>query len=156
EIAGSWSEQVTGNSMLAVRLPAVACGSLLLLGLYVLTGQVYGSARSAAGIVAVALTMPVVAAGSLLMTIDAPFTCCWCWALVFGFEAMCRDRRWAWPLAGLAVGLGILAKYTMILWPVSAGLFLLTDYSRRRLLLKPGFWIMMVVAASCCWPIFVW
>ena len=36
-VAGPWSERVTGNSMLAVRLPAVACGSLLLLGLYVLT-----------------------------------------------------------------------------------------------------------------------
>src|SRR6266849_532855 len=155
-VAGAWSERVTGNSMLAVRLPAVACGSLLLLGLYVLTRQIYGRASLGAGVVAVALTMPVVAAGSVLMTIDAPFTCCWCWALVFGFQAMCRSWKWAWPLAGLAVGLGILAKYTMILWPVSAGLFLLTDSSRRRLLLRPRFWIMVIVAAACCWPIFLW
>jgi 4-amino-4-deoxy-L-arabinose transferase-like glycosyltransferase len=154
--AGSWSEQLTGNCALAVRLPAVACGSLFLLGLYVLTRQVYGSARLAAEVVAVALTMPVVTAGSTLMTIDAPFTCCWCWALIFGFEAMCRDSKWAWPLAGLVVGLGILAKYTMILWPVSAFLFLLTDSSRRRLLLRPGFWIMTLVATACCMPILIW
>jgi 4-amino-4-deoxy-L-arabinose transferase-like glycosyltransferase len=156
EIGGPWSVQLTGNCALAVRLPAITCGSLLLLGLYVLILQVYGNARLAAGVVAVTLTMPVVAAGSLLMTIDAPFTCCWCWALVFGFQAMCRGSRWAWPVAGLVVGLGILAKYTMILWPVSAGLFLLTDSSRRRLLLRPGFWIMVFVAASCCAPILIW
>src|SRR5438309_4212360 len=41
-VAGPWSERLTGSAMLAVRLPAVACGSLLLLGLYVLTRQAYG------------------------------------------------------------------------------------------------------------------
>src|SRR5262249_2920505 len=97
-----------------------------------------------------------VAAGSTLMTIDAPFTCCWCWALVLGYQAMCRGSRWAWPLAGLAIGLGILAKYTMILWPLSAALFLLTNVGRRRLLLQPGFWIMTVIAAGCCLPILIW
>src|SRR5438094_9183584 len=68
-VAGAWSERLTGNCMLAVRLPAVACGSLLLFGLYVLTRQIYGRASLGAGVVVVALTMPVVAAGSVLMTI---------------------------------------------------------------------------------------
>src|SRR5436189_6466417 len=36
-VTGSWSEQLTGSLMLAVRLPAVVCGGLVLLGLYVLT-----------------------------------------------------------------------------------------------------------------------
>jgi 4-amino-4-deoxy-L-arabinose transferase-like glycosyltransferase len=155
-VAGAWSERLTGSLMLAVRLPAVACGSLLLLGLYVLTRQAFGRPGLAVGVVAVALTMPVVTAGSTLMTIDAPFTCCWCWALVFGYQAMCRGSKWAWPLAGLAVGLGILAKYTMILWPVSAGLFLLTSPARRRMLLQPGFCIMTILAVACCLPILIW
>src|SRR5712692_6368820 len=41
-VAGPWSERLTGSAMLAVRLPAVVCGSLLLLGLYALTRQAYG------------------------------------------------------------------------------------------------------------------
>ena len=44
-VAGPLSCQLTGSEMLAVRLPAVLCGSLLLLSLYVLTLQVYRSAR---------------------------------------------------------------------------------------------------------------
>src|SRR6476620_2691859 len=40
ELFGSWSVSLTGNEMLAVRLPAVLCGSLLLASLYVLTVQV--------------------------------------------------------------------------------------------------------------------
>ncbi len=41
ELAGPWAVAHTGNLALAVRLPAVLCGSLLLLSLYVLTVQVY-------------------------------------------------------------------------------------------------------------------
>jgi hypothetical protein len=142
--------------MLAVRLPAVVCGSLLLTSLYLLTVQVYRRESLAFGVVALALTLPVVVAGSTLMTIDAPYTCCWGWALVLGYQALIRGARWAWPLLGCLLGLGILAKYTMVLWIPSAALFLLTTPPLRRLLLRPGFWIMISVAAVTCLPILVW
>src|SRR5947209_1466592 len=76
-LAGTWSRHLTATDMLAVRLPAVVCGSLLLVSLYLLTRQVYGSEGRAAVVVALALTLPLVAAGCALMTIDAPYTCCW-------------------------------------------------------------------------------
>src|ERR1700736_5637229 len=38
---GSLARWLIGNEMLAVRLPAVLCGSLLLVSLYVLTVQVF-------------------------------------------------------------------------------------------------------------------
>src|SRR6266849_1264654 len=59
-VAGWGSQQWIGSEMLAVRLPAVCCGSLLLVSLYVLTVQVFGKERLALAIVAVALTVPVV------------------------------------------------------------------------------------------------
>src|SRR5215207_4212436 len=71
ELAGPWSEGVTGGVMLAVRLPAVACGALLLLSLYALTVQVTARPRLALAVVAAALTLPLVSVGSSLMTIDA-------------------------------------------------------------------------------------
>jgi 4-amino-4-deoxy-L-arabinose transferase-like glycosyltransferase len=155
-VAGPWSEQVTGNDMLAVRLPAVLCGSLLLASVYVLTVQVFGRERLALGVVALALTLPMVAVGSSLMTIDAPYTCCWGWALVLTHRAIWRWSAWAWPAAGLIVGVGILAKYTMVLFVPSLGLFLLTSPEHRRLLLGRGFWLLAGVAAACCLPIVVW
>src|SRR4051794_37947385 len=79
---GGWSERHTGSLMVAIRFPAGVCGSLLLLSLYVLTLQVYGRATLALSVVGVALTVPLIAVGSLLMTIDAPYACCWGWALV--------------------------------------------------------------------------
>lgn len=155
-VTGAWSDQLVGSPMVSVRLPAVVCGSLLLVSLYVLTVQVYGRERLAVAVVALALTFPLIAVGSSLMTIDAPYTCCWGWAVVLGHRAVFRGSAWAWPAAGLAVGLGILAKYTMVLWLPSLGLFLLTSPRFRLLLFRPGVWVMAAVAGLCCLPILVW
>ena len=155
-LAGPLSLRWAATEMAAVRLPAVLCGALLLVSLYVLTVQVYGRERLAAGVVALGLTLPPLAAGSSLMTIDAPYTCCWGWALVLGHRAFFRGSAWAWLGAGVLVGVGILAKYTMVLWLPSAGLFLLTARGRRGQLLRPGFWVMCGVAAACCLPILAW
>jgi 4-amino-4-deoxy-L-arabinose transferase-like glycosyltransferase len=154
--AGAWSEHYAGSLMVAVRLPAVACGALLLVSLYVLTVQVFRREALAAAVVALALVLPVTSAGAALMTIDAPYTCCWGWALVLVHRAVFRGSAWAWPAAGIVVGLGVLAKYTMALFLPSLGLFLLTGAAHRRLLLRPGFWAMAAVAGLCCLPILIW
>src|SRR5262249_2854861 len=112
DLAGGWSRSLTGTEMLAVRLPAVLCGSLLLTSLYILTVQVFRRDSLALAVVIAALTSPVLAAGSILMTIDAPYACCWGWSLVVGYQAIFRRSSWAWPVLGLVIGLGILAKST--------------------------------------------
>jgi 4-amino-4-deoxy-L-arabinose transferase-like glycosyltransferase len=155
-VAGGWAEQVSGNVMPAVRLPAVLCGALLLVALYILTVQVFRQEGLAAAVVALAMALPVTAAGAVLMTIDAPYTCCWAWALVLAHRALFRPGWWAWPAAGLVVGLGILAKYTMVLFLPSVALFLLATPGFRRLLFRPGFWMMCLVAGVCCLPILIW
>ena len=63
---------------------------------------------------------------------------------------------WAWPAAGLVVGVGILAKYTMALWLLSFVLFLITSTNRRALLARPGFWVMATTATICTLPILWW
>lgn len=156
ELTGAWCERLTGNIALAVRLPAVLCGALWLISLYVLTVQVFGRRPLALAVIGLALTLPLVAAGSLVMTIDAPYTCCWGWALVLGHRAVFRQSTWAWPLAGLVVGLGILAKYTMVVWPASFAMFLLATPQFRGQLRRSGFWTMAATAALCCLPIVFW
>jgi hypothetical protein len=148
--------EVFGDTMLAVRLPAVLCGSLLLVGLYALTVEIYRSDKLALAIVALALTLPVVAAGSTLMTIDAPFTCAWMWALVFGYLAVFRRGGWAWPVTGVCVLVGVLAKHTMVLWIPSFVIFLFTTPTLRTLLKRPGFWIMAGIGALGGVPMIAW
>src|SRR6187401_2087432 len=63
ELAGGLSLHWTGGLTLAVRLPAVICGSLLLTALYTLTIQVYRRECLALAVVALALTLPTMAIG---------------------------------------------------------------------------------------------
>src|SRR5262245_7566589 len=142
---GPLSEHFTGSEMLAVRIPAVVFGSLLLVSVYALTVQVFRRESLALAVVAIGLTMPLLAAGSALMTIDSPYTCCWGWALVVGFRAISGCSSWPWLALGLLVGVGILAKYTMVLFVPSLALFLLATPAYRYLLRRPGFWIMVLV-----------
>jgi 4-amino-4-deoxy-L-arabinose transferase-like glycosyltransferase len=147
---------VLGESMPAVRLPAVLCGMLLLTSLYILTVQVFGRDWLGLLVVLAALTLPPVWAVSLLMTIDAPYTCLWGWALVLGHRAVFRGSAWAWTLLGLVIGLGILAKYTMVLFLPSLFLFLLAGPEQRAWLRRPQPWLMMALAGLICLPILIW
>ncbi|MFO0964540.1 MAG: glycosyltransferase family 39 protein [Gemmataceae bacterium] len=182
--AGCWlfgdlSVALTGSEMVAVRIPAILCGSLLLWGLYRLTVDVHGNSKWGFSVVLLALTLPILSAGASLMTIDAPYTAAWVWALVFVHRALFMSRSMPdWILAGLCVAVGVLAKHTMVLFVPMVGLFLLTrpnersepsedaDAPRcsepglngagRRELLRPGFWTMTLLGALGGLPILFW
>lgn len=156
ELFGGWSLAWTGSEMLAVRLPAALCGAGTLAALFTLTARTTGCAKTALATLAVAALFPAMAAGSSLMTIDAPLACCWAWALVTAHRAAIDDRPWAWAAAGVWVALGILAKHTMVLFVPFVGLFLLATPSLRTRLLRPGFWTMACIGALGAAPILGW
>jgi hypothetical protein len=156
ELFGDLSQQWTGSQMAAVRLPAAVCGALLLTSLYVLVTLFMRREKWALMAVALALTLPIVAAGSLLMTIDAPYTCCWGWALVFTYKALFRESPWSWGWAGVCVALGILAKYTMVLFVPMLFLLLIATPSLRVQLRRRGFWTMLLIGALGGLPILIW
>ena len=156
ELFGGLSIKLCGTELFAVHFPAVLCGIGLLSGLYVLASRVLSSERLALATVAAALTIPAMTAGASIMTIDAPFCCAWVWALVFAHSAIFRNSRWGWPLAGVAVCLGILAKYTMVIWLGCIGMFLLTTPAVRGELRKAGFWIACLIATASVIPIIIW
>jgi hypothetical protein len=160
ELFGPLATSICGNAMPAVRLPAVLLGGLTLLGLFTLTRRVYGDSALAFLVVLAAVCSPMFAAGALLMTIDAPFACCWTWSLVLAHRALFPARDSGsigdWLLLGLTIGLGILAKYTMVLFVPMLALFLLASPAHRPLLRSRGLWFALGLAAACCAPIILW
>jgi undecaprenyl-diphosphatase len=103
-----------GSTAFAIRLGAVALSLAGAWALYRLGRSAFG--RSAPGAMAVIglQCTPLVWAGSLLTTIDAPFVVAWTVALWALWWALASRRVAAWAVAGLAVGIGSLAKYTML------------------------------------------
>jgi len=100
--------------------------------------------------------IPIVSALGLAVSTDAPLLFCWAAAMLLLLRAIESDRMRDWLLLGAAVGVGIMAKYTMAAFAASAVLYLLPDAKRRRLFTHPGLWAAIVLATLIVLPNILW
>lgn len=147
------STAIFGDTLLAVRLPACLC----MFGVVLMMGQI---ARPHWPLVLLPLT-PLCLFGGILMTPDAPLVCAWMAYLVWLTELHHRldaDEAGAdwqlWTLGGIALGLGILSKYTMGLAGLTAAASLVTARPWRQWL--GGFLLHGVVAFVVSLPILLY
>jgi hypothetical protein len=145
-----------GDTMWAVRLPALVLAVGTGLVTYLLALKLFKSDRIALGAVLLNGVVPLFVAGSLLMTIDPPFFFCWALATYLAALAIFDGRKWVWPAIGVAVGLGFLAKYAMFLWMPILLAALWADRPSRRWLRTPWPWVMVAVALLFTIPVIVW
>jgi undecaprenyl-diphosphatase len=99
---------------------------------------------------------PLFWAGSLLMTIDPPFLVLWVLALLALYRALVGGAPGAWAWAGLAVGVGLLAKYTMLFVLPGLALYLWRAPEARRWLSRSAPYRGAVVAVALVLPVVVW
>lgn len=155
-LLAGWSEHTVGNESLAVRVPAILLSIGSGLGIYVLAVGTLRQPKLAAAAVALTFTIPILAVGAILMTIDAPLAFCFVWALVACQHGLARDHTWAWLVAGVLIAVGLLAKYTMVLVFPIVGLALLTEPPHRRQLRRPGPYLAVAIGLLGLVPILVW
>lgn len=106
------------------------------------------------------LFAPIFTIGGILMVPDAPLAAAWmCFTwLLWRLWGRLRSQEQGlkmWLVAGAVLGLGLISKYTMILLALS-GVVLFVFSSRRRELIKPGFWTAVVTAFIFSLPIIFW
>ncbi len=102
-------------------------------------------------------SMPLIGFNSLFVTTDAPLLFFWALTLLLFQQARMQPRQYhRWLLAGLAGGLGLMSKYSMILLPASLLLWLLLQKDRRQELLRPGFWLAVATAFAVFLPNLWW
>ena len=142
------STALLGDTMPAVRLPALLLAVGTSLCTYWLVRKLFRSARLALGTVALAHTVPLFVAGSLIMTIDPPFFFCWALTTCLATRAIFDARRGAWIAVGLTAGVGLLAKYAMPLWYVGLFAFLIVDPRSRRWLRAPWPWLALAITLA--------
>ncbi len=105
-------------------------------------------ARAAFCLLLITFATPLLVVGSILMTIDPPLVLCWMWAVVAGWRAVQPDGKTRdWLVAGLALGLGFLCKYTALLQIVCWALFFALHPPARMHLKKAGPWLALGVFA---------
>jgi hypothetical protein len=114
-------------------------------------------ARAAFCLLLVTFATPLLVVGSILMTIDPPLVLCWMWAVVAGWRAVQADGRTRdWLVAGLALGLGFLCKYTAMLQLICWIIFFALQPSARIQLKKTGPWLGLLVFGLCTLPVVIW
>jgi len=144
---------IFGQTMPAVRYPALILGVLTSIVTYLLTRRLFGSERLALGAVLLFHIVPMFIAGSVLMTIDPPMVFCWALATYFAAIAIFDHKSWAWWVVGIAIGTGFLAKYAAFLWFVGAFGFLTLHGPRRKL--GPAL-LALLVASVFTIPVLIW
>lgn len=144
---------IFGDTMPAVRYPAILLNAGTLVVLYLLTRKLFGSERLALGTTLLFEMMPAFIAGRVLMTIDPPMFFCWALATYFAAVAIFDGRKWMWMAVGIVVGLGFLAKYVEFVWFI--GLFgCLAFRSRERKF--AGAFLAFLIASLFTIPVLLW
>lgn len=156
--------ELLGTSAAAIRCVAVVSSlamSLAILGLTrdVMRGAPPAATRRAATVAAaLAQLAPGLQVTGLLSTIDGPYLACWAVAAWMGYRALARGSHIALVALGVAVGVGFLFKYTIVL--LVPGLVAVAIVHRRRLVLGPQWrrWLGVGALAASLGlaPVLVW
>ena len=144
-----------GNAEWALKLSAPVLYSLTGGVLYQI-GKRLTNARAGFYTAAIFLTMPLVSFNSLFITTDAPLLFCWASALWLFLRAQATNRWHFWLMAGLVGGLGLLSKYTFILFPAAFLIYALLSPQGRLILANPRFWVACGLAITLVLPNLWW
>lgn len=100
--------------------------------------------------------LPLFFVYGVLITPDVPLIFFWLLTLYLFSIALHEDQKWAWYLAGAALGLCMLSKYTGVFLVPSAFLFLILHRHYRPWLLKKEPYLALVIALIVFAPVIFW
>jgi 4-amino-4-deoxy-L-arabinose transferase-like glycosyltransferase len=146
---------VCGDAEWAIRLGAPLCHGATALLLVAVGRRLYGDrAGAVAGLVYA--TLPAVAVSSTLISTDVPLLTCWALAL-FAYLRWRDGGRVVDAIGlGLAIALGLNAKYVMVFFPAAIVLDLAIDRAARARLRAPSLWLAIAVGLAGLVPNLLW
>ena len=125
------SRKVFGETLPGVRSAVIACGSLASVVSYLLAKKYVVKTSSLLLWIVISNSVVLFCVGSLLATPDIPLVLFWSLSLFFGYKAVFEPSSISWIILGIAAGLGLLSKYTFILFPISLFIFLAVSRDHR-------------------------
>ncbi|WP_189383298.1 glycosyltransferase family 39 protein, partial [Streptosporangium nondiastaticum] len=101
-------------------------------------------------------TLPVTSLMGLFASTDAPLILCWTLASWMLWRAQVTNRLHYWLLCGMACGIGLLGKYTMAAFALTAIWTLWGVPGPKRGVLRIGPWLTVAVAGALLAPNIWW
>jgi hypothetical protein len=149
------STAVFGDGTFGIRVasPLAHAGTALILQA---VGRRLYDARVGAWSAVIYITLPAVFVSSMLISTDPFLLLLWAAALYAAIRIVDGGGlRW-WALLGLFVGLGMLAKYAMAMFPVGLALFFVASPEARRRIDGRGVVLALAIALLLYLPNLVW
>jgi 4-amino-4-deoxy-L-arabinose transferase-like glycosyltransferase len=151
-IAGTTS--VCGDSEFCIRSGSLLFYPLSTVLLFLLAKHLF-DVKTALVAAVLFLTLPAVSLSSTLISTDVALFFCWTLAL-YAFVKAWDGNAWRdWLLLGVALGVGMLSKYTMGIFLISALLLIILE-KRWEQLRNPRAWIAIALAAVIFAPNLWW
>jgi len=138
-----------------VRAPTLLLAPAAIVFAYFFTRDLYDKTRGLIGAMLVAV-VPAWLATGFLMTPDAAATTAWLAALFFLQRALLQNRHGSWLYAGIALGLGALAKYTVALLAPAILAFMVVHPPARAHLRCWQPWAGGCIALLLFSPVLIW
>src|SRR5271170_2255264 len=122
-----------GDTVFGIRFFAVMLSAGVGWLMFVLARKLYDE-RTALWCLLMASVIPMLAVGSILMTIDSLSVFFWALAAILFWDALHNEKTSTWFWLGLAVGAGFLAKFTNGVQLICIAFFLIWSTEHRQLL----------------------
>ena len=144
-----------GTNEFAVRFGAFLCWFITAYYVFKLTREILNEASAYWALVLVAV-LPAYFSFGWFMSPDAPLTACWAATIYYFHQVVVKDNEKAWLGVGIALGLGMISKYTIVLLGGTIALFLLVDKPSRKWLARPQPYLALVIAGVLFTPVIIW
>jgi dolichol-phosphate mannosyltransferase len=144
-----------GNSEAGIRLAALCCAAVASIYQYRLTRNLFGEPSALVALVLMQV-LPFLFCVGILMTPDAPLTAAWTAALYYLERALLAGLPGAWWGVGIALGLGLLSKYTISMLVPAMLIFVLLDRQSWRWLRHGMPYVAMGIALLLFMPVVIW
>ncbi|MBC7756377.1 MAG: glycosyltransferase family 39 protein [Bdellovibrio sp.] len=146
---------VLGDNEFTVRIGAFLCWFITARYVFKLTRETLNEASAYWALVLLA-ALPAYFSFGWFMTPDAPLTACWAAAIYYFHQVIVKGNAEAWYGVGIALGLGMISKYTIALLGGAMFLFLLIDKDSRKWLLRPQPYIALLIVCALFSPVIIW
>lgn len=143
-----------GESEFAVRFPALFCWFITLFFSFKLTELIKKGAGFYAVFFGSILPFPFIQ--SLVITPDDPLLACWSASLYYLYRLVILDESSNWLKAGIALGLGLLSKYSIVLLAPSMLIFLLATPKAKKWLIRKELYLAALVSFLFFTPVLYW
>lgn len=147
--------QLFGDTQFGIRFFAVILSTGVGWLIFDLARRLYDE-RTALWCLVIALVMPILAVGAILMTIDSLSVFFWAITVILFWKVLHQDSAWTWFWMGTSIGVGFLAKFTNGIQLICIATFLIWSKEHRSLLFRRNFLILCGAFLVAITPVIWW